>query len=240
MTGEASPGYMNYGEVPARVQHHLPDVRVIVMVRDPVERAYSSYWYNYRQQGGKENFENLVDKQIDLLNACFAKFEQYEGSYEDRASSMAVLRKVIGVVDLERDCFHKKSNSGSLVLHMRLVSRSLYAMLLASWYKQFPASSIHVVCAEELDASGVQTMSRIAALLGLAAFNFSFTISNGHYNVGSAREYRSIMNLSAVAQAKSSRPAMPIRTRQLLTTFMRAHNELLWELAGHRCQGWAA
>jgi hypothetical protein len=47
LTGEASPGYMVYSEVPQRIKAALPAVRLLAVVRDPVERAFSSYKYNY-------------------------------------------------------------------------------------------------------------------------------------------------------------------------------------------------
>ena len=40
MTGESSPYYLFHPHAPARIADALPDVRVLVLVRDPVERAY--------------------------------------------------------------------------------------------------------------------------------------------------------------------------------------------------------
>lgn len=43
LTGEGSPYYMFHPEVPGRIAKDLPGVKVIVALRDPVERAYSAY-----------------------------------------------------------------------------------------------------------------------------------------------------------------------------------------------------
>ena len=43
ITGEATPDYMYYEEVPARVRGLLPDVRLVAILRDPAARAYSHY-----------------------------------------------------------------------------------------------------------------------------------------------------------------------------------------------------
>ena len=48
--GEAAPLYMFHPLVPARVATLLPDVRLIVLLRDPVERAYS-HWKERRTEG---------------------------------------------------------------------------------------------------------------------------------------------------------------------------------------------
>ena len=47
VTGEASPGYLPSSESAERTGKYLKGVKIIVMIRDPVERAFSSYKYNY-------------------------------------------------------------------------------------------------------------------------------------------------------------------------------------------------
>jgi hypothetical protein len=42
-TFESSPYYMYHPQAPARIAADLPDVRLVVLVRDPVERAYSQH-----------------------------------------------------------------------------------------------------------------------------------------------------------------------------------------------------
>ena len=41
--GEASPIYLYSKKAPARIAHHLPNVKLIAILRNPVERAYSHY-----------------------------------------------------------------------------------------------------------------------------------------------------------------------------------------------------
>jgi hypothetical protein len=43
--GEATPSYMFYPWAVERIEQLLPDVRAVVCLRDPVERAYSHYLY---------------------------------------------------------------------------------------------------------------------------------------------------------------------------------------------------
>lgn len=44
VVGEASPYYMFHPAAPARAAATVPDARVIVLLRDPVSRAYSNFW----------------------------------------------------------------------------------------------------------------------------------------------------------------------------------------------------
>jgi hypothetical protein len=48
--GEASPRYLVHENAPARIRHHIPDAKLIAVLRDPVERAYSAY-VMYRREG---------------------------------------------------------------------------------------------------------------------------------------------------------------------------------------------
>ena len=50
--GEASPIYLYDENVPARIHNHLPDVRLIVILRNPVDRAYSHF--NHLIKDGRE------------------------------------------------------------------------------------------------------------------------------------------------------------------------------------------
>ncbi len=51
--GEATPGYLYCPEAPARMLHYNPAMRVIVLLRDPVARAYSQ-WVMERRRGLEE------------------------------------------------------------------------------------------------------------------------------------------------------------------------------------------
>lgn len=47
--GEASPLYLYSANAPARIKHHVPDARMIVILRNPVEQAYSHFLYATKQ-----------------------------------------------------------------------------------------------------------------------------------------------------------------------------------------------
>lgn len=46
-TGESSPYYMFHPHAVTRIAHDLPDVCLLMLVRDPVERAYSAHAHEY-------------------------------------------------------------------------------------------------------------------------------------------------------------------------------------------------
>jgi hypothetical protein len=60
VAGESSPYYLFHPEVPARVAETLPDVKLIAMLRNPVERAYSHYQHKKRLGREKHSFEEAL------------------------------------------------------------------------------------------------------------------------------------------------------------------------------------
>lgn len=46
--GEASPQYLYYPAVPQRIRQRLPEVELVAILRDPVERAYSAFLHQTR------------------------------------------------------------------------------------------------------------------------------------------------------------------------------------------------
>ena len=60
VVGEASTSYLCHPEAPARVQRALPDVQLIVLLRNPVDRAYSQYQMNVRKDYEELTFEDAL------------------------------------------------------------------------------------------------------------------------------------------------------------------------------------
>lgn len=67
LVGEASPSYVLHPLAPERVAALVPDVRLVVLLRDPVDRAYSHY--NHEVALGREplSFEEALDAEPQRL-----------------------------------------------------------------------------------------------------------------------------------------------------------------------------
>ena len=95
MSGEASPGYLPYPDVAIDMKRRLPEPRILTMGRNPIERAYSSYKYNYvtptleymragkvkNVEAGKSDeeykkllysFDDMMRAELSVLRDCFA------------------------------------------------------------------------------------------------------------------------------------------------------------------------
>ena len=65
ITGEASAEYLSKKEVPLHVQRLLPEVKLIILLRNPVTRAYSDYQMLRRFE--TESFEDVVTRALRWL-----------------------------------------------------------------------------------------------------------------------------------------------------------------------------
>lgn len=61
--GEASPAYMYFDDALARMRDLVPDAKLVAILRDPVDRLYSDYWYR-TQLGETRSFAAVVRQEI--------------------------------------------------------------------------------------------------------------------------------------------------------------------------------
>jgi hypothetical protein len=62
--GEATPSYLYRGEAVERMAALLPDARLIAILRDPIERAYSHYWLERIRGREQRSFEDAVTAEL--------------------------------------------------------------------------------------------------------------------------------------------------------------------------------
>jgi hypothetical protein len=66
--GDASPSYLWHPEVPARIKRAAPHARIIIALRDPIERAQSHYFETFRE--GAEHLPFYAALRSDLGRPC--------------------------------------------------------------------------------------------------------------------------------------------------------------------------
>lgn len=74
--GEGSVSYLFYPETPAKIKALLPDVKIIILLRDPVSRGYSHYLMDYRLGLVDVPYEEIVLKTCTYKNAHLY-YQQY-------------------------------------------------------------------------------------------------------------------------------------------------------------------
>lgn len=137
VVGEASPDYIFHPHAPGRVAALLPTVKLIVLLRDPVDRAYSHYWHQYQRGHEQLSFHEAIEREGERLDGELERIV----SDED-------------YVSYERH-------------HHSYLARSLYADQLAAWFDLFPREQFMIERSEDLFQDPEALFGRVLAFLGL-------------------------------------------------------------------------
>lgn len=67
LAGEASPSYLYDSEAPKRIRTLVPNVSLIAILRDPVQRAYSNYLHAVRSGRESHSFADALEMESDRI-----------------------------------------------------------------------------------------------------------------------------------------------------------------------------
>lgn len=105
VTGEATPSYLFAPAVPGRVAETLPNARFVVLLRDPVKRAYSHYHHNVRMEREPRPFAQAVEEECAALDAAGPEPDETRfprNAYVERGLYARQLERWFRHVDHER------------------------------------------------------------------------------------------------------------------------------------------
>ncbi len=69
--GEISPQYLYDDACPARIASTVPDVKLLLMLRHPVDRAYSNYGFTVQRAKYRASFDEFVEARPSVLERGF-------------------------------------------------------------------------------------------------------------------------------------------------------------------------
>jgi Sulfotransferase domain len=80
--GETTPSYMYWRAIPQRIRDYNPAMKLVVILRNPIERAYS-HW-NMERERGTERLSFGAALQAELVRAREAQPNQHKNAYIHR------------------------------------------------------------------------------------------------------------------------------------------------------------
>jgi hypothetical protein len=111
VTGESSPYYMFHPLAAQRIAADLPNVRVIALLRDPVERAYSAHSHESGKGFEELGFEEALAAEAEriagerermLADPTYSSFDLQHHAYVKRGEYITQLRHLEKVLGRER------------------------------------------------------------------------------------------------------------------------------------------
>lgn len=137
ITGEASPYYVFHPLVPQRVYQTFPQVKLILLLRNPVDRAISHYYHEVKFLSESLSLEDAIAQEETRLKGETEKFLTEENYYS----------------------FNHQ--------HYTYLSRGKYLDQITNWLKFFPKEQLLIIKTEELDSQPDLMMDRVWEFLNL-------------------------------------------------------------------------
>jgi hypothetical protein len=138
--GEASPSYLFHPLAPERVRATIPAARLIAILRDPVDRAFSHYQHEVALGREPLSFEEALEREE----------ERTRGETERLAADPAYF--------------------GWAWWNWTYRARGLYAEQLERWWAAFPREQLLVLTNEELAGDPASTYARVLDFVGAPPF----------------------------------------------------------------------
>jgi Sulfotransferase domain len=144
VTGESTPYYMFHPHALERIRGTVPDAKLMVVLRDPVTRAYSHY--NHARQMGVEDipsFEEALDAEPERLAGEEERMRQ-DPTYNSPAH-----------------------------WHNSYLSRGLYLDQVKRLFSLFPEQQVLILSAEEMTRNPERVHAKALDFLGLPPVSYS-------------------------------------------------------------------
>lgn len=196
---DATPGYLFYSSLlPRRILCVMPWIKLVVLVRDPVDR-FLAHYQTARSRGLRMSLEDWMEKEfslmnrVGLLNATVAGGStQFSGSAEE---------------DFAWYEYQTATLEGS-------IGRGLYEIQLRQWFQALravgrnPADSVLIVRTELLESNPAGQYAQILKFLGLTEWkgaNFAMPVTANVTQTMSASTRQRLQDFYAPYNARLNR-----------------------------------
>lgn len=143
ITGEASPYYIFHPWAAERLASTIPHARLILLLRNPVERAYSHYQHNVRTGREKLSFEDAIAAEPERL-----------AGIEERI-----------IADPSYPLFKH--------MHYSYLTKGIYLSQIKRWHQHFPREQLLIMPSETLYANPGAALRQVECFLGIPHYDFS-------------------------------------------------------------------
>ena len=140
LTGEATPRYLYHPHTPKRVFDIIPQVKLIVLLRNPIDRAYSHYQMEVAVGNEELSFEDAIDNEENRIRDDMKKMESNENFYSVN--------------------FYRKS----------YLTRGIYVNQLKRWFEYFPKEQFFILKSEDFYSKTPEAYNQVLDFLNLSKF----------------------------------------------------------------------
>jgi len=140
ITGEATPYYLFHPVVPKRISEIIPQVKLIVLLRNPIDRAYSHYYHELRKGREALSFTDAIEREPERLHGETEKMLEDEDYYSFN--------------------HHRYSYR----------TRGIYVDQLKAWANFFPKEQMLILKSEDFYADPSTSLKQVLEFLNLPSW----------------------------------------------------------------------
>lgn len=166
-TGESTAHYLNHPLAPKRVAETLPNVKIIVMLRNPIDRAYSHYQMEFNGKNENLSFEDAIAEEPNRIKGEIEKLEKDESYFSKDFP------------------------------HHAYIAGSKYAEQLKRWMKYFPREQFHFVKTEDFNKNPSRVYNDVLKFLELENFELPEykKFKEGKYEIMNSETRKKLVSL---------------------------------------------
>ena len=229
VSGEFSTSYLLHPLAPRRVYAALPEAKIILMLRNPVDRAYSHYMMSELRGFEPDcSFDEIVRREIEEASILS---EAHQRCFLDAKGTIASCITSPDGLPLQVASHLGNGVSNELTSNRDLrnyyfrsyLFRSLYHDQVQRWMAIFPADQLLIMQSERFFEDPSKHMANVCAFLGLAGFDFA--------SIPRLQKIWGGGVTNALKNAEDYKQMNP-ETRSMLTSFFKPWNEKLSDLTG--------
>lgn len=136
VTGEGSPYYLFYPHAARRAKQIVPHAKLLVLLRNPVERAYSHYHHQVRLGLEELSFEDAIEQEAARLVGEFEMIRADDEYYSFNYQNFSYL------------------------------ARGMYAAQLELWFKHFPREQFLILSSRDFQEHPAREFERVLDFIG--------------------------------------------------------------------------
>ena len=137
ITGEATPRYIENPHAPQRIKQVTPHAKFIILLRNPITRAFSQHNMNLKNDYEYRNFEDALNHETERIEGRLQKMEKDSGYYS-----------------WNYDLYGYKEHG-------------IYVDKIKHWMEVFPKEQFLIIQSEEFLEDKSKTFEQVLEFLGL-------------------------------------------------------------------------
>lgn len=127
LTGEASATYFNNFDVPKRIINYYPEIKLCIIIRDPISRSISDYYMKVRDGVEKRSIEKAINSELSILESIDINSKKELIQVKSKLESNYVFNSLINPFLLEYKSLFAEKNY-LIILNDELKNKPSFTM----------------------------------------------------------------------------------------------------------------